>query len=170
MPTVEESVRTLRGKLQQNVRAKHHALIVIDEAHLIQDPKTLDALRLLLNFETDGVGGLTLLFAGQPSLLPMIDRHRDLEERIAVKCLLRPLDLEETIAYVHHRLLAAGGSRPIFTNAALEALHALANGNPRQINRLCDLSLLIGFAEEQHEIDAPAVEAVSNELVSVTPE
>jgi hypothetical protein len=39
-----------------------------------------------------------------------------------------------------------------------------------QINRLCDLSLLNGFAEERHTIDADQLEAVCQELVAVAPE
>jgi general secretion pathway protein A len=36
---------------------------------------------------------------------------------------------------------------------------------PRRINRLCDLALLIGYAEEQRSIGARQIEAVGQELV-----
>ena len=163
-------MRTLQSALQENVRHKRRAVVVIDESHLIEDSRSFDTLRLLLNFETDATNGLTLLFVGQPSLLPILDRHRDLEERLAVKCLLRAFDIDETVAYIQHRLHAAGGVRAIFTDSAFETLHEITRGNPRQVNRLCDLALLIGYAEEQDEINAAAIEAVANELVSVTPE
>ncbi len=169
-PCIEESVRRIQFALRENLRASRRAIVVIDEAHLIGEGETFETLRLLLNFETDGVNGLTLIFVGQPSLLPLLDRHRDLEERLAVKCLLRPLDVDETMAYVGHRLQEAGRKQAIFTDRALELLHGLAHGIPRQINRLCDLALLIGYADEQEQIDAAAIEAVANELVSVTPE
>jgi type II secretory pathway predicted ATPase ExeA len=103
-------------------------------------------------------------------LLPVLDRHPALEERLGVKCLLRPLNLEETISYVNHRLSAAGARRPLFDTGALEALYHLSHGAPRQINRLCDLALLVGFAEEQPSITAAQLEAVSDELVVVSPE
>lgn len=168
--TLEESVRTIQSFLQENRKGGKHTLVVIDEAHLIADTKTLDTLRLLLNFQVDHSNAMTLLFAGQPSLLPLLDRHRDLEERFSVKCLLRPLDNDETIAYVGHRLKECGATRQIFSEAALEAVHFLAHGIPRQINRLCDLAMLVGFAEEHAEITPEAIEAVSNELVTVVPE
>jgi general secretion pathway protein A len=169
-PSIDESVRLIQQTLRDVARRDCRALVVVDESHLILQNEAFDTLRLLLNFETDGVNPLTLLFVGQPSLLPLLDRHRDLEERLAVKCLLRPLDVDETIAYVHHRVHEAGASRSIFTESALETLHHVAHGVPRQINRLCDLALLIGYAEEQSQIDAGAIEAVANELVTVTPE
>ena len=107
---------------------------------------------------------------GQPQLLPALERLPALEARLGVKCLLRPFNLEETISYVSHRLTAAGAEHEIFTSEALTALYQLTGGNPRRINRLCDLALLIGYAEEQVRINAPQVEAVCNELVTVSPE
>jgi general secretion pathway protein A len=168
--SIEESVRRIQYALQANVRSGRHAVIAVDEAQLITDIQALDTLRLLLNFETDGAIGLTLLFVAQPSFLPLLERHPDLEERLAVKCLLRPLDMDESVSYVNHRLRQAGATRSIFSDRALETVHTLSGGNPRQINRLCDLALLIGFAEEQQLIDGPAIEAVSEELIVIAPE
>jgi len=93
-----------------------------------------------------------------------------LEERLAVKCLLRPLTRQETADYVTHRLKVAGAVRPIFAPEAMPTLHTLTHGIARRINRLCDLALLIGFAEEQKTISAVHLEAVSQELVAIVPE
>ena len=106
----------------------------------------------------------------QPALLPILDRMPELDERLAVKCLLRRLSQEETFSYVHHRLQAAGCRRQIFDDGALEAVHRLSHGTPRRINRLCDLALLIGFAEERDMIGCQQIEAVSEELVAVAPD
>src|SRR4029079_13138603 len=135
--------------LAENAAKGRHAVVVIDEAHLLEGNRTFEALRLLLNFEYNAPPVLTLLLFGQPPLLPLLARMPALEERLAVKCLLRPLTLEETMAYVQHRLSAAGRSQAIFESSALETLFYLTQGNPRRINRLCDLALLIGYAEEQ---------------------
>ena len=51
---------------------------------------TFEALRLLLNFEPGGTPALTLLLVGQPAILPAFDRMPQWEERLGVKCLLRP--------------------------------------------------------------------------------
>jgi len=167
---VDQSIRRIKKFLAENEARGKHAVLVIDEAHLLQDNESLEALRLLLNFEAAGGTALTLILVGQPKLLPILDRMPGFEERLALKCLLRPLTLEETISYVGHRLLAAGAKRPLFEPKALETLHALTHGLPRRINRLCDLALLIGFAEERTIISAEQLEAVTQELVAVTPE
>jgi len=169
-PTIEQSVRCLERTLAENVDAGRHAVVVIDEAQDLADSTTLETIRLLLNFEYHSESALTVLLAGQPSLLPVLDRTPELDERLAVKCLLRRLALEESISYIHHRLQAAGVEREIFELAALEAVHHVSHGVPRQINRLCDLALLIGFAEERTTIGEQQIESIAEELVAVVPE
>lgn len=168
--SLDESVRRLRDFLLDNAARDCHAVIAVDECHLLLEGDALDTLQLLLNFETDTEPALTLILAGQPQVLPALERLPGLEARLGVKCLLRPFNLDETASYVNHRLTAAGATREVFTSEALATLHRLTGGNPRRINRLCDLALLIGYAEEQMRINAPQIEAVSNELVAVTPE
>ncbi len=162
--TIEEGVRRLQRFLAENAENGRHAVVAIDEAHLIEDRRSLEALRLLLNFETDSHPQLTFLLVGQPSLISSVERVPQLEERLAARCLLKPLAQEETLSYVSHRLAAAGASRPIFDTPALETLHELSHGNPRKINRLADLALLVGFADELPAITSSQVEAVSQEL------
>ncbi len=165
---VDQIIRRLQGFLLDNEAQGRHAVVIVDEAHLLDDGSVLEALRLLLNLTSNGKPLLTLLLVGQPRLLPIIDRMPEMEERLAIKCLLKPLTLEETISYVTHRLKAAGAKQPIFEPQALETLYQLTHGLARRINRLCDLALLIGFAEERKTISAAQLEAVSQELVSVT--
>lgn len=168
--SVAQSLRQIEEALQDNARRGRHAVLVIDEAHLLDDPATQETLRLLLNFQHEGHGCLTLLLAGQVRLLPLVDRAPPLEERLAVRCLLRPFNEAETAAYVAHRLRVAGCDRPLFDTEALSTLHRLSGGIARRINRLCDLALLIGFAEEQPAISSAHLEAISEELASVVPE
>jgi len=168
--SIQQSVQRIHRAVAENTRNERHAVVIVDEAHLLADTGALETMRLLLNFEIEGQSGLTLLLVGQPSLLSALDRMPQLEERLGVKCLLRPMTLEETVSYVHHRLNMAGAKRAIFDQPAIEALHHLAQGVPRRVNRLADLALLIGFAEEQDIIQAAHIEAVSDELVSVVPE
>ena len=169
-PGVQVSVRRIQRFLAANSQQGHHAVIVIDEAHLLDSVHTFEALRLLLNFEPGGAPALTLLLVGQPAILPTLDRMPQWEERLGVKCLLRPLSEPETAAYVEHRLRAAGAMRSIVDPNALPTLYALTHGIARRINRLCDLALLIGFAEEQQTLSAEHFEAVCHELVAVAPE
>ncbi|MBX9790913.1 MAG: AAA family ATPase [Pirellulales bacterium] len=170
LPPVNQSVDRIQAALEANSQRGRQAVVVLDEAHLIEEHETLEALRLLLNFETSTGPGLALVLAGQPALLSTFQRMPHWEERLGIKCLLRPLNVAETMAYVTHRLTAAGATRPIFTADSLEAIYYLTQGNPRRINRLCDLALLVGYAEQAHEITVEALEAVAGELVTVQPE
>ncbi len=166
---LSHSVRRIERFLAENARQGNHAVVIVDEAHLIAAGRAWETLRLPSNFESDGHPGLTLLAAGQPGLLPILDHMPHLEERFSVKCLLRPLDEEETAAYVHHRLRVAGATRDCFETEALATLHRLAQGIPRRINRLGDLALLVGYAEGCSAISGEQVEAVSDELIAVAP-
>jgi type II secretory pathway predicted ATPase ExeA len=165
--TIEESVRRIEFLLQHNAKNGRHAVIVIDEAHLLEDCGVLETLRLLLNFEHAGQPTLTLLLVGQMGIVSAAGRLPSLEERVAVKTLVRTLTAEETTGYVAHRLKAAGATREIFTPDAIEAIHYLAHGAPRQINRLGDLALLVGFADRLPRIAAQQIESVSEELVAI---
>jgi len=110
------------------------------------------------------------LLVGQPRLLPIIDRMPGFEERLALKCLLATVYARRTISYVSHRLQAAGAKRQLFEPAALRVALGLTHGLARRINRLCDLALLIGFAEERRTISAEQLDSVAQELVAVLPE
>jgi general secretion pathway protein A len=167
---VHQSVQRIERFLAENAKRGQRAVVVVDEAHLLDEQSALETLRLLLNFRGGGEPGLALLLAGQPGILPILDRAPQLEERLAVKCLLRPLTERETAGYVKHRLKQAGAEQEIFEPPALEALFRLTHGIPRRINRLGDLALLIGYAEELHTVAADQVEAVHQELVTVAPD
>lgn len=163
--SVEAHVRRIEQRLLEVAADGRHTVIAVDEAHLVDEKRTLEALRLLLNFEHEGRPAATLLLVGQTGLLGAVQRAVALEERVAARCLLQSLSLEETHGYVHHRLSLAGAQQEIFTEDAIERLHQLSDGVPQRINRLSDLALLIGFAEEQPSIDAEHIEAVCQELV-----
>lgn len=142
-----------------------HLVLAIDEAHLLPDSQSLETLRLLLNLPADCPAPVTMLLVGQMPLLAMVQRAVALEERMALSCVLQPLSSDETAAYVQHRLRAAGATRDLFGTDALEALHELSGGIVRRINRLADLALLVGFAEQRDAISADDLAGVQRELI-----
>lgn len=168
--TIEQSLKRIESRLRENAKAGKHAVIVIDEAHLLDDSQALETVRLLLNLEHEARPLASYLLTGQTALLLAIERRPDLEERLAVKCLLRRFKPEETMGYIQHRLTAAGAKKTIFTDGALEAIHQETLGIPRRINRLCDLALLVGFAEELTSIGPDQIAAISEELAGATAE
>ncbi len=169
-PMLHQSVRQIEHCLASNVQRGQHAAIVVDEAHLIDDARTWETLRLLMNFECAGRQAFTLVLVGQTGVLPTLDRIPHLEERLGVKCLLRPFTQVETARYVGHRLQAAGGDPAIFDGEALSEIHRLTHGLPRRINRLGDLALVIGYAEQRKTLSANQLGSIHDELVAVAPE
>lgn len=161
-PGLAGSVRRLHAAFSGAVRRRERLLLVVDESHLIEDPATFEALRLLLNFATDGTPDLALALVGGPEMLLRLPES--LADRLAARVLLGPLSQEESAAYVAGRLAVAGASRPLFGPPALEALHRLADGLPRRLNRLADLALLIAFARELPRPDLDAVNLAAREL------
>lgn len=167
---LDRVIRFIESKLRTYTEQGQHPLIIIDDAQLIADQGVFQALQLLLNFRQHGGIDFSMIFVGERSLLPQIQRLRQLDERLAVKAVLQPLNHEETAKYVEHRLETAGSTRRIFDESAMESLFELSGGIPRKINRLCDLSLLVGYADNLSFISSAEVEAVSEELTMVVSE
>lgn len=168
--SIDESIQRIEQRFEQNAREDKHALLVIDEAHLLEDTGLLETVRLLLNLADGTTPPMTVLLVGQMGLLSALGRTPALEQRVAVKSLLRPLSVDEVGQYVRHRLDAAGATRELFTAAAIEMLHVLTGGVARRIDRLADLALVVGFADGLPTIDQRHVESVSEELLAVAPE
>lgn len=163
-------VRALHRQLQLLCEQGHKPVIVIDEAHLIADQRIFETLHQLLNFQQTTEVDFTLLLVGDQLLLSHLQRSAQLDGRIAVRCLLKPFSAEETQGYVEHRLKVAGRAEPVFAPEAFQTLFELTQGNPRKINRLCDLGLLVGYADELPVITADVLEAVAEELVTSIPD
>jgi general secretion pathway protein A len=156
--------------LRSNLEAKRHAVIVVDEAQLLEQNDLLEPLRLLLNVaaaESPGESAWTLVLVGQPTLLSHVERYHALDERLAVKCMLSRLLPDETTAYIQHRLRVAGvDAEKVFDYAALERIHMLTQGIPRRINRLCDLALMVGYADDRTIISAEVIDSVHGDLAA----
>ena len=133
-------------------------VLVVDEAQNLA-PEVLEQVRLLTNLETNTQKLLQIILIGQPELRDLLDRNelRQLAQRITGRYHLCPLTVEETVAYVRHRLRVAGATADIFTPAALREAHRLARGVPRLINVLCDRALLGAYTQDRHEVGASFV-------------
>lgn len=163
--TIDQSVRRIEQCLLAHAKAGRYPVIVIDEGHLLAGAKTLETIRLLMNFQHQGQALASYLLVGQTGLALAVQRLPQLDERMAVKCLLSRLSLEETRGYIQHRLTAAGAKRTIFDSSATENIYQLTHGVPRRINRLCDLALLVGYGEELRTLSASHIESIHEELI-----
>jgi len=158
--------------LVDNVRDGKENVIVIDEAHTIEDPRIFEQLRLILNFQTENKFLLTLLILGQPELKDKVNALKPLSQRIPVRCELSPLSEEEVLNYIVHRTgVAASGADPkggegkiSFTKDVIKAVYKYTGGIPRRINTLCDFVLLSGFAKKVGEIKPDFIDSVVKEF------
>lgn len=110
------------------------------------EQSTISAIERLLRSEELG-RSLTVIIAGRPGELP--SSFQDLAD---LRVHLEPLDLRETHGYVTGLLEAAGATRAIFDHEALDELHALSGGLPREINRIAELALLAGQCDGAERI------------------
>jgi len=156
------ALRRLRDWLAGFSVRGERPLLIVDEAHLIDDVMAFETLRLLLNFATNGPSDLSLLLVGGPEAL--LRMPPGLVDRLTARCLLGALSESESAAYVLGHLEAAGASTPLFDAESLSILHRAADGLPRRLNRLADLALLIAYAEGQAVADGHAVAIAAKEF------
>jgi cell division septation protein DedD len=121
-------------------------VLIIDEAQHLK-PEVLEEIRILSNLETNEQKLLQIVLVGQLNLLDVLHdaKLRQLDQRISIRCLLRPLNREEAEAYITHRLWIARGSTAVaLMPEAIDLVHTLSGGVPRMINLLCDRALMAG--------------------------
>jgi general secretion pathway protein A len=135
-------------------------VLVIDEAQNLS-VETLEAVRLLSNFETTSQKLIQILLVGQPELRDKLNlpEMRQLKQRIGLRCHIAALSPEETRQYIRHRLRIAGATDAgIFSDAAIQKISEYSEGTPRVINIVCDHCLLSGYADSKRRIDAAIVQ------------
>jgi type II secretory pathway predicted ATPase ExeA len=160
--SLSEALRQVQDQLTRMVTQGRPPLLVVDEAHLIDQPATYEALRLLLNFATEGSPDLALLLVGATEVL--LDLPPSLADRLTARCLVGPLTEAESSTYILGRLRSAGGRSTLFSAAALTALHHASGGLPRRLNRLADLALLLAYSQELTVVDDPTIAVAAREF------
>jgi MSHA biogenesis protein MshM len=160
-------VRRLESLLREHAAAGRRPTFLIDDAHLIEEPAVLQMLAQVMSLCEAQRLPLSLMLLGQPELIRQVHRVPALDSRVAVRAALHPLDVDGTAAYIRHRLQVAGLDDCVFDDDALTAFHRLSQGYPRRINQLCDLALLVGYADELSSLSSGEVEAAAEELLSV---
>lgn len=157
-------LEALAARLQEVAAAGGKCLAVIDETQTLRDAGILDDLRTLLNVEHDGRPALNLLLCGQPEMRGALAGAGRFDSRLSLEVELHPYDTTETETYMLQRLKDAGCARGIFTRKAAEAVAKISGGNPGDINRLCELALIMAFASRQHKIKPEIVSAAARDL------
>ena len=157
-----------RYLFQCGIKERQTVVVIIDEAHKL-NALSLEALRILLNYETNDAKLLQLVLLGQMELLPLITGMPNLMDRVSLKCRLEPLDLEETQQMIEFRLREAGyqSRLPLFTEDAVEVIYDYAEGYPRRIAMLCHQALRTLVMSRVQVIDAGMIEELIHQELEV---
>lgn len=123
-------LEVINNILLNNAKDGKETLVIVDEAHVIEDAEVFEELRLLLNFQDQDRFLLTILLMGQPELKERIHKNKQLVQRIAIGYHLEPLNIEEVSKYIARRLEVAGGYADIFSADATEIISLNSGGIP----------------------------------------
>lgn len=156
----------LEGFLVSVTASGKRALLIVDEAQNLT-PQAVEELRMLSNFQLEDHALLQSFLVGQPEFRETMQspHMQQLRQRVIASYHLGPMDVDETRAYIEHRLKHVGWrGDPRIEPSAHAAIHAFSGGVPRRINTTCDRLLLAAFLAERHVLTEGHVEEVVREI------
>jgi type II secretory pathway predicted ATPase ExeA len=166
--SVFAAVPRLQLKLLEEFEAGRTVVLMIDEAQLLPG-ETLEFLRLLSNFETDTEKLIQIVLVGQPEVDTMLARRdmRQVNQRVALRARLGPFSIEESFAYIEHRLRVsgAGALAQVMSPSVGWLIAEAAGGIPRVINILADNALIAGFGMAQRPLGSQLAGAAIREFL-----
>ena len=166
--SIADGLMTLQELSRKPGALKRHA-ILIDEAQYLGDDDGLYLIHYLSNLRLVSSDGreqqlATVIMAGIPELLDMVRSYQSLRARVQLTWTLDPLTHSETIEFVQHKIMSAGGDMWIFNQEALSELYRLSGGVPRSITNICDTALMLGYVAKASEIDAAIVQQAAEDV------
>jgi len=159
---------TLLSQLYQRLLQIHEqgrkAVVLIDEAQMLETRELMEEFRGLLNLEVPERKLISFILFGLPEIEQNLRLDPPLAQRVAMRYRLEPFNSESTEAYLKHRLRLAGSARLPFTPDAIEAVHRRSGGTPRVINTICDNALFEAFLGRSQEVRASLIEGIADNL------
>ncbi|MGB1139476.1 MAG: ExeA family protein [Halioglobus sp.] len=168
MPNADkaELLQSLNVKLHNWHRDGRRALLIVDEAQDLS-VSAMEELRLLTNIQVNSQPLLQIFLLGQPELRDLIlaPEMEQVHQRIVAASHLESLEVEETEAYIMHRLYAVGWQGdPALSRAIFPLIYRFSEGVPRRINLICSRLMLHGCVEQTHKIGIDDLRSVIKEL------
>ena len=172
LPT-SELLKILQVFATRKARAGQAPVIFLENPERMY-PKTLGVLMLLADLKYRGQYVLRIIFSGTSRTqrllrLPALD---PLARRLAGNCVLRPFTLNESIAYLHARLTAAGVRQPdlLLPVHVCGKLHQLSGGVPGMLNKLAMAVLERDQRKLEHLVSSKHKEQQQRPAVAAVPE
>lgn len=155
----------LYARLNEISESGRKSAILIDEAHMLRSPETLEDIRGLLNLELAESKLLSIVMFGMPELDRCLAGEPALKQRMAVRFQLKNFTEDVLVDYVRFRLFHAGSDRNVFSKEALQGIFNLSGGNPRLVNVICDNALFEGYVRKAElPLKMDVVESVASDL------
>lgn len=146
---------------RKGVAEARTVVLLIDEAQKLSDA-CLEALRGLLNYETNEYKILQLILVSQLEIVPRLSAMKNFWDRISLKSLLHPFNLEEMREMIAFRLRQSGYCSPVqlFTAEATQVIHRYTLGQPRRVTELCHDCLEYLVMYNKNYVDRELVESL----------
>lgn len=157
-------LKQLYERLLQIEKEGRKAVVLIDEAQMLQTRELMEEFRGLLNLEIPDKKLLNIVFFGLPELDGILHLDAPLAQRVAVKYTLKPLSAVATDSYVQHRLKIAGCKKSPFVPSTQQLIHKFTGGVPRLINTLCDNALFEAYLRRDSQVTEQIVSNVAEDL------
>src|SRR5208337_1655898 len=122
-----EAIKLFRDFLVKHSSSGRRVIIIVDEAQNLPD-QTLEELRLLSNLETDKEKLLQIILIGQPELRSRLlsNAMTQLNQRITIRGMLKPMSMIETSDYINYRIVKAGKGSVNFEAGARKLLYGIS--------------------------------------------
>jgi MSHA biogenesis protein MshM len=162
-------LKKITRKLMQYAAEGKQVVLFIDEAHAMPE-RTLEALRLMTNLETEKAKLFQVVLFAQPELDEMLQEKslRQLLQRITFSYQLESLDRDGVERYVSHRLATAGYNGPaLFGRRALDLLFEVSRGIPRIINILAHKALMVAYGKGERAVDIEHVRRAAEDTEGI---
>ncbi len=157
-------LKQLYERLLEIEESGRKAVVLIDEAQMLQTRELMEEFRGLLNLEIPGKKLLNMVFFGLPEVEDCLALDEPLAQRVAVKYHLKSFTVDATESYIKHRLKVGGARRMLFTPEAIPSIHRYAGGVARLINTVCDNCLFESYLRKLPEVDSGIVHSVAGDL------
>ena len=136
-------------------------VLVVDEGQKLTSLH-IEALRTLLNYETNDFKLLQLIILAQSEFMVKIKRQPNFLDRISLGYVINPINEEDTKGLIEYRLKKAGyrGKYPLFTDEAVSKIYQYTQGYPRKITQFCHNVLIELLRNGKDQVEEDMVVSV----------
>ncbi|MEW8467897.1 MAG: AAA family ATPase [Candidatus Thiodiazotropha sp.] len=171
LPAETYNKATLLTNIHKHLNMLHEqgkrSILFLDEAQNLS-PTGLEELRLLSNLQEGKDSLLQIVLVGHDDLRQLLlgPDMEHIQQRLVANCQIEPMPVEQTKAYILHRLELVGWRQdPQIQEAVFQLIHEASQGVPRNINHLMSHLLLFASLEEKHELTDEDALTIIEELV-----